>query len=192
MNAGKSPLKITMPEVLRHIKDVVKDTATPAWLNSVPSNFGDAAAGPLKADEWCTMFTVYLPITLVSLWGEGTPHPSTVVSRKLRNILDHFMALISAINLACMLTMTQARAARYCSYIVTWVQDLQKLYPDIDQRTNDHMAIHLYDFLILFGPVSSWWCFPFEHLIGQLQQLPNNHLFGGSFHNVHLPHRVRF
>ena len=40
------------------------------------------------------------------------------------------------------------------------------------------MVLHIYDFLRLFGPVHSWWCFPFEWLIGQLQWLPTNHRFG--------------
>jgi hypothetical protein len=45
-------MKIATPEVMKHIRDVIANTATPSWLNSVPHNFGDAAAGPLKADEW--------------------------------------------------------------------------------------------------------------------------------------------
>ena len=40
------------------------------------------------------------------------------------------------------------------------------------------MACHIYDYLKLFGPVQSWWCFPFECLIGHLQRLPLNDKFG--------------
>lgn len=173
--------KIATPEVIQRIRDVVKDTVSPSWLNSVPHNFGDAAAGTLKADEWRTMWTVYLPIALVSLWGVDTSHQSTAdTSQKLRDVLDHSMALASAITLACMRTMTRARATAYRTHVVAWVRDLERLYPNIKHRTNNHMAIHIYDFLILFGPVRSWWCFPFERLIGQLQRLHTNHKFGGS------------
>jgi hypothetical protein len=175
-------LKITTPELLQRIRDVIKDTATPSWLNSVPHNFGSAAAGTLKADEWRTMWTVYLPIALVSLWGEGTSHGSADASHKLRDVLDHTMDLASAITLVCMRTMTQARATAYRSYIASWVSGLGRLYPEVDQRTNNHMALHIYDFLLLFGSVRSWWCFPFERLIGQLQRLPNNHKSGESSH----------
>jgi hypothetical protein len=181
-------LKITTPEVLQRIRDVIKDTATPSWLNSVPYNFGAAAAGTLKADEWRTMWTVYLPIALVSLWGEGTLHDSADVSQKLRDVLDHTMALACAITLACLRTMTRARATAYRSHTASWVRDLNRLYPDIDQRTNNHMAIHIYDFLLLFGPVRSWWCFPFERLIGQLQRLPNNHKSSESSYTTVNPH----
>jgi hypothetical protein len=178
LEAAEQPLKITTPDVMQRIKDVIRDTATPSWLNSVPFNFGDAAAGSLKADEWRTLFTVYLPIALVSLWGEGSEHPSARVAGKLRDILDHTMSLVSAITLACMRTVTKDRADAYRDYVATWVHDLRRLHPHIDDRTNNHMAFHIYDFLLLFGPVHSWWCFPFERLIGQLQRLPNNHKFG--------------
>jgi hypothetical protein len=163
---------------MQRIRDVIRDTATPSWLRSVPSNFGDAAAGTLKADEWRTMFTVYLPIALVSLWGEGTSHSSIQVSQKLRETLDHTMALVSATSLACLRTMTRSRAAAYRFYMVQWVRGLAQLYPHVRQRTNSHMALHIYDFLLLFGPVRSWWTFPFERFIGQLQRIHHNHKFG--------------
>ncbi|KAI9464872.1 hypothetical protein HD554DRAFT_2026214, partial [Boletus coccyginus] len=43
---------------------------------------------------------------------------------------------------------------------------------------NHHASFHIYDYLVLFGPVHSWWTFPFEQLIGVLQRLPNNHKSG--------------
>ena len=179
MDAGPNQqLKVSTPELMDHIRNVVRDTVTPSWLGSIPSNFGSAAAGTMKADQWRTMYTVYLPIALVSLWGEGTSHSSTDVAQKLRSVLDHTMELVSAIHLACRRTMTRARATAYRSHVTKWLCDLQKMYPDLDHRTNNHMAIHIYDFLLLFGPVRSWWCFPFERLIGQLQRLPHNHQFG--------------
>lgn len=99
-------LKLVTPEVLRCIRDVVRDAATPSWLNSVPSNFGNTACGMLKADEWHTMWSVYLSIALVSLWGEGTSHPSAHVLQKLCTVLDHTMALVSPLTLACLHIMT--------------------------------------------------------------------------------------
>ena len=38
-----------------------------------------------------------------------------------------------------------------------------------------------YNFLCLFGSVHSWWCFPFQCLIGPLQWLTSNHKFGKVF-----------
>jgi hypothetical protein len=166
------------------IRDVIKHTITPSWINSVPYNFGDSAAGPLKADEWCTMSTIYLPLALVSLWGAGTSHPSADIGIKLRRVLDHTMAVVSAITLACLRTMSQACATAYRNYIAIYIRELQNLHPEATRCTNQHMAMHIYDFLLLFGPVHSWWCFPFERLIGQLQPITNNHKYGKSFRYV--------
>ncbi|KAJ7615265.1 hypothetical protein DFH06DRAFT_1008694 [Mycena polygramma] len=42
------------------------------------------------------------------------------------------------------------------------------------------MAFHIYDFLILFGPVISWWTFPFERVIGFLERINTNSHIGGE------------
>ncbi|OAX32016.1 hypothetical protein K503DRAFT_672842, partial [Rhizopogon vinicolor AM-OR11-026] len=51
-------------EVMQRIADVIRTTDRPSSLRSVPYNFGEAKAGTLKADEWRTLTTVYLPIAL--------------------------------------------------------------------------------------------------------------------------------
>ncbi|KDR68198.1 hypothetical protein GALMADRAFT_78901 [Galerina marginata CBS 339.88] len=166
--------------IMDHIRAVIRDMATPSWLPSVPRNFGLPAAGTLKADEWRTLATVYLPVALISTWGEGSIHSSQSVALSLRQALDHTMALVSAITLACMRTMTEARSNAYLTHMKFWLHNLTVLHPDTKPRVNCHMALHIFDFLRLFGPVRSWWCFPFERLIGQLQRLPHNHKFGMS------------
>jgi hypothetical protein len=124
------------------------------------------------------MATIYLPLTLVSLWGEGTVHHSEGVARDLRQMLDHSMALFSAVRLACLRTMTYQRRLAYQEHITRYVRDLPKIHPKVKIRPNHHMAQHIPDFLKLFGPVRSWWSFPFERLVGLLQRVPTNHKFG--------------
>ena len=109
------------PAIMQHIRNVIKHMVTPSWINLVPYNFSDAATGPLKADEWCTMSTIYLPLALVSLWGEGTSHPSADIGVKLHHVLDHTMALVSAVTLACSRTTSQAHTTAYRNYIVIYI-----------------------------------------------------------------------
>ena len=165
---------------MRHIQSVIRETTIPSWIRSVPKNFGEAKAGTLKADEWRTLATIYLPLALVSVWGEGSAHQSHEVKVRLRAVLDNTMALVSAIRIACSRTMTHSRIRAYCSCILTWLSTLPVALPDAKPVPNCHMACHIYDYLKLFGPVRSWWCFPFERLIGHLQRLPINHKFGMS------------
>ncbi|KAJ3963308.1 hypothetical protein EV361DRAFT_813494, partial [Lentinula raphanica] len=67
--------------------------------------------------------------------------------------------------------------------MTTWTKNLRKLFPHVREgipRPNVHAAGHIYDFLLLFGPVLSWWCFPFERLIGVLQKINTNDHKGGE------------
>ena len=162
-------------ELLERLRAVVRDTATPSWYTSVPPNFGVADAGTLKADEWRSLATVYMPLTLVSSWGDGTEHASAM---ELRQVLDHSMTLFSAVRLACLRTVTLTRRTAYQRLIAEYVADLPKLHPKSKPRPIHYMAQHIGYFLHLFGPVHSWWCFPFERLIGLLQQVPSNHKLG--------------
>jgi hypothetical protein len=174
-------LKIGTPAVMECIRDVIKNTSTPSWLHSVPYNFGASQAGSLSADEWRSMATVYLPLAFVRLWGDAPPTPLQDAS-DFQFVLDHSMALFSAVRLACLRTMTHERREAYRAHMIQYVSGLSsELYKTSQARPNHHMALHIHNFLKLFGPVRGWWCFPFERLIGLLQRLPINHKFGKCF-----------
>jgi len=135
------PPKTATPEVLQRIQEVIKQTATPSWLNSVPKNFGEAKAGTLKAAEWHTLATVYIPIAVVVLWGEGSTHPSPEIAKEFRTILDHSMALISAVCLICYLSLSDIRTVAYDDYLSTYIRDLKQIHPSAKHRSNHHMGI---------------------------------------------------
>ncbi|EKM60215.1 uncharacterized protein PHACADRAFT_23641 [Phanerochaete carnosa HHB-10118-sp] len=88
------------------------------------------------------------------------------------------MALVSAVMVAEMHHMTPRRRMAYVEYIRQYVSKLHTLFPHVRPRPNKHVAFHIFDFLLLYGPIQSWWCFPFERLVGVLQNLPSNHKFG--------------
>jgi hypothetical protein len=160
---------------------VIKETATPSWINSVPRNYGEANAGTIKADEWRILSTVYLPIALVLLWGNDNGSGEAQDTRFIE-ILDHTMALFQAVTMVCRDMMTAKRAAKYRSLMKQWISDLPRLHPHTKHhhRPNVHASLHLHDFALLYGPIMSWWCFPFERLIGALQDINTNDLIGGE------------
>lgn len=173
-------LKIATQETMARIKEVIANTTTPSSVNSVPKNYGDASAGVMKADEWRSLSTIYLPLALISMWGTGTYHASPADSIRFRRILDHTMLLVSVISLACKHTMSRARSSAYLACLAQYLNELVDIHSDAGHLPNHHMAMHLPHFLHLFGPVRSWWCFPFEQLIGQIQRLLSNHKLGMS------------
>jgi hypothetical protein len=134
----------------------------------------------MKAAEWRVLATVFLPIALVSLWGEGMIHKTPEDASAFRGILDHTMALFSAVTLICYRSTTRRRANEFLRYLTRYIRDLTIIHPHTHHLPNQHMAFHLYDFLLLFGTVRSRWMFPFERLIGHLQRLPQNHMHGKS------------
>ncbi|KIO01266.1 hypothetical protein M404DRAFT_107108, partial [Pisolithus tinctorius Marx 270] len=129
------------------IHDVIQNTVLLSWFSSLPANFGHPSAGTIKADEWQMLITVHIPLALISLWGAPD-----VDELKLGN-----------------------KANAYCSYIAHYVGNLKQVHPTFNLHPNHHAAFHIYDYLILFGPVHSWWTFPFKCLISVLQHLPTNH-----------------
>jgi hypothetical protein len=164
--------------VMDHIKSVIRETEVPSWIYTVPKEFGEPKTGTLKADEWRSLATIYLPLALISYWGEGTSQSTTYQTAALRRHLDHTMHLVSAVLLACHRDMTKARIDRYTKYMTTYLAELNNHHPEANQVCNQHMSLHLPMFLLLFGPVYSWWAFVFERLIGRLQKLPSNNKFG--------------
>ncbi len=164
--------------IIQHIQEVISNTTVPTWVGSVPNKFGESVTGTLKADEWRTLATIYLPLALIGIWGEGSVHPDKSTLQAARKILDHTMLLVSAISLACRRTTSPSIARSYWDCITSYIKVLHTLHPHARYTPNLHLAVHIHDFLHLFGPVHSWWTFPFERLIGHLQKINTNHHFG--------------
>ena len=160
--------------------------SVPASVGSVPGHFGKSIAGTLKADELCTLALIYLPTALITMWGIGTLHEDEVMAQTLRRVLDHTMLLVCAVQLACQRTISEATVASYRRYITDYMKALKHVHPKAKYTPNLHFAVHISDFLHLFGPVHSWWTFPFERLIGQLQHIPSNHRHGEVIFSVHM------
>jgi hypothetical protein len=98
-------------------------------------------------------------------------------------LLHHTMALFQAATIVGRYTSSDTRATAFRNFLKHWLGDLHNLYPHTitpRTRTNPHIALHIYDFLRLFGPALSWWAFPVERLIGQLGKINTNDHLGGE------------
>lgn len=147
-------------------------------MEQPPARFGTKSAGNLKAAQWHILWTLYIPLALLSLWTAGLPTASGDTA-EMAPVLDNAMALTSLILLAYKRKMTRARAKTYREHVRNYVIGLQQLFPGFLVPYH-HALFHIFDFLLLFGPIRSWWCFPFERLIGNLQQIPHNHKPGDT------------
>jgi hypothetical protein len=178
-NYKYQPKTISTPDI-HFIQEVIAKTAVPSWLSSVPKDYGQSSAGSIKADEWRILATVYLPIALVLLWGDKMGPEGAHFFR----ILEHSMALFQATTIVCRYGANLGRATTFRAFMKDWLDGLFQIHPHTEShahRPNMHAAFHIYDFLLLFGPIISWWCFPFERLIGILQKIKTNDQIGGGF-----------
>ena len=146
---------------------------TPSWLTSVPTNLGEPSHGKLRADQWCTLGINYLPVSLIRLWDQ-LEDDDNKHSQKCKKLLEVTFSLISAVVIASSRTTSREKANFYLHYMQDYLKGLQELFPRYWFLPNQHMALHLAEYLKLYGPVHFWRTFPFECLIGMLQHIPNN------------------
>lgn len=154
----------------------LEKTVTPSWMTSVPTNLGKVSHGKLKADQWRVLGTVHLPLSLTRLWGSIDPDDPR--SLRCRKIFDVTMSLLSAVRVATSHTMTAEDADTYLQHMLDYLNGIKTLFPGYKLHPNHHMSLHIHEFLLLFGPVHSWWTFPFERLIGVLQRMSHNYQIG--------------
>ena len=147
-------------------------TQLPTWLQPAPVSFGSTAGGKLSADEWRVVATVHLTITMIRLWGDLGPD-----DRK-KKMLDNFMHLIRAVNIAGSLRISEPDIREYERSLLAYLRGIKELYEHARIKPNHHMAIHLADFLRKYGPVHSWRAYAFERFNYLLQSLNTNKQFG--------------
>ena len=116
----------------------LEDTLMPMWMTSVPYNLGNPAHSKLKADQWCTLGTVYLQLSLIRLWGDiDTDNPHSVWCQK---ILEVMMSLVSAVVIATSYTISASHANTYLGHMVNYISGIKQLFPEYKLYPNHHMA----------------------------------------------------
>lgn len=163
-------------EEMESIWSDIRALLTPSWMTSVPSNLGDAAHGKLKADQWRTLGTTYLPLSLIRLWGLSNNNSPR--SQRCQDILNVTMSLLSAVAIASSHSMSLALANSYLQHMQAYLAGLKTLFPGYGFHPNHHLALHLHQYFLLFGPVHAWWTFPFERMIGMLQRMQTSGKIG--------------
>ncbi|KAF5327761.1 hypothetical protein D9619_004081 [Psilocybe cf. subviscida] len=164
---------ILTPTELAEIRVDITHMRKPSWLSSIPADFGSARHGKLKADQWRVLGMAYLPVSLVRLWLDADIDDEE--ARLMRHkLLEATISLISAIRIATLATTSRSTAALYREHMLSYLTTLKEIVPAYKLHPNHHMALHLSDYLCRFGPVHSWWTFPFERVIGMLQRIPTN------------------
>ena len=149
---------------MKTIADDLEYVIKPSWMPLVPLSSGSK----LKADEWRTLGSLNLPLSLIRLWSK---HPR----QDRLDFLRLTMSLMSAVLLATSQVTSDEHCDRYLKFMLEYQKELWQLFPLYDCIPNQHLAFHIPEFIKLFGPVHEWWAVPFKRVIGQLQCLLTNY-----------------
>lgn len=133
----------------------IEQMVTPSWLASVPANLGQPSHGKLKSDQWRTLGTTYLPITLIRLWDQLNENDDSR-SADCKKLLSITLSLVSAVIIASSRTTSSEKADLYLTYMQKYLSGLRELLPHYNFRPNHHMALHLSECIKLYGVL--WAC----------------------------------
>lgn len=157
---------------LREIRSDIRNVHVPSWVQSVPSDLGDVSHGKLKADQWRSLACIYILIPLMRLWSTASG------ARPVALYLT--FTLVSAVLVATSRTTSHRHAEVYLHLMTSYVEGLKQHFPDFAPHPNHHLAFHLAEYILQYGPIHEWWTFPFERIIGMLQRVSTNDKMGAS------------
>lgn len=157
-------------DVMEAVWKDMESAQLPSWIGSAPARWGTTERGKLSADQWRTICTIHLPITLICLWGQEN-------GRK-QELLHNFMELVSAVRIANMRVSSKNQIDAYNAHIFRYAAGLKALFPDEKLRPSHHAALHIGDMLDLFGPVHSHSAPFFERYINFLHHVNTNQKLG--------------
>ena len=124
-------------EEFQSIQADIKDMVTPSWLSSIPANLGEPSHGKLKADQWRTLGTTYLPSSVIRLWHKVEADDEWSV--RCNKMLLTTLSLVSAILVASSRTMSHEKADLYLYYMKEYLNGIHNLIPDYQFRPNHHI-----------------------------------------------------
>ncbi|KAE9382482.1 hypothetical protein BT96DRAFT_845459, partial [Gymnopus androsaceus JB14] len=152
---------------------------TPSWLKRPPFDVGLPRAGTLKAEHWRSLFCIFVPLALLSLWQPTSPI-SAQNAIQMRPALDTVMDLTCASLVMNKSNLTGVDRERFRHFYCQHVHGLKTHFPGFQLPTH-HLGFHIYDFMDQFGHTRNWSCFRGERLIGKLRRIPINHKLGEKF-----------
>jgi hypothetical protein len=152
---------------LSQIHACLSNAVIPSWVERPPKNLGEKSHGKLKADQWLTLFSVFLPLVLPEIWLLSP-------SKQHMDLLDNFHDLITCTKLVCSHSTSPEAADRYLQHYVQYRKSSKSIFPGVSTRPNHHYAMHNADLMKFWGPLIKLSEFSYERHNGLLQKIKTN------------------
>jgi hypothetical protein len=141
----------------------------PSFVSPAPNLIGSEKR-KLSADQWRSMGTIHLVITLIRLWGFNDGRKG--------EMLKNFMHLITAIHIANLRTTSDDLADYFSFQYNAYLEGYKALYKESKIQPTQHLLVHFAMLLKTFGPPHAWRAWAFERFNYKLQQIKTNSRFG--------------
>jgi hypothetical protein len=153
-------------ELLACLQEIIQKTDIPSQWTRVPKNIGYAAHGSLKASEWSLLYKVYIPIFF--LLNEHTESP---LDKHLKLSTFH---LISAYNISSSWESIPEQGTAFTQQWGLFRKISQQHFPNYKSKPNHHLAEHIPELLLCWGPAPGTATWFYERLNGLLGKFPKN------------------
>ena len=134
---------------------------TPSTLGRIPMKVASGFS-QLTADQWKNWICVFSSYSLFGI---------------LPVIHWHcWWLFVQGCNLICKKKLSFSECNQAQNFIIEFCKEFETLYGKENLVINMHLACHLKECIIDYGPIHGFWCFGFERFNGILGSFPNNHL----------------
>lgn len=95
-------------------------------------------------------------------------------------MLSNFLDLVTAVEIAGLMVTSPSHIDAYETAMTRYLVMMKKLYKEAVVAPNHHFALHIAEFLRLWGPTAGYRGFGFERFNYFLQRIKTNKRFGAS------------
>jgi hypothetical protein len=129
-----------------------------------------AREGKLKAAQWPNI-CLALVISLSKQW-------STSMSEKEQHWLENLCHLFCLIRILYLHTVTTQDIQDFQQHSLLYLRGVASLFPSHRIKPNHHYLLHLGEMMRMYGPMRTWWSFPYERLNGDIQRIRTSNRSG--------------
>jgi hypothetical protein len=136
---------------------------------------GDPKHGKLKATEWHSLFSTYLPICLIDYFVNNPANCATGHNQKM---LLNCLSLVICTNIVSLKSTTDADANKFKEAYLLYTDTSKLVFDSPKIFPNHHYALHLPEQMKWWGSLSNVSEFAGERVNGMLQKMKTNGIIG--------------
>ena len=138
------------------LQDKVNSITPPTKVGRIPRKI-QANFSSFTADEWKNRILLYSVYSLYDVIPEAD--------------FKCWYLFVDSCHILCQSVLTTSQVSEAHDILVNFCERFESLYGKDRCTPNMHVACHLKECILDYGPLSSFWCFPFERYNGFLEGL---------------------